>query len=101
MILRDGQNWRILTPTIPFDKIFTSRLSAVQYFIKHKAALNNYNASKTHCPYGHPYDAANTLHTKLGRACKTCREATSKAQYEKRTTEDRLMRSEAAAVQYG
>lgn len=29
--------------------------------------------AKTHCPYGHPYDATNTHHTRAGtRSCKTC-----------------------------
>ncbi|MEO5744948.1 MAG: HNH endonuclease [Terracoccus sp.] len=35
------------------------------------------NASKTHCPQGHPYDEANT-HRKLGgnsRACRACNRA--------------------------
>jgi hypothetical protein len=27
----------------------------------------------THCPQGHPYDAANTYRHKRGRACKACR----------------------------
>lgn len=42
-------------------------------FIKHGMA----NAAKTHCPYGHPYDAVNTYRrpngTRLCRACKRYR----------------------------
>lgn len=32
------------------------------------------NSSKTHCPYGHPYDNENTYHynSKKGRDCKEC-----------------------------
>jgi len=31
------------------------------------------NAAKTHCPQGHPYDAANTYTSKQGkRQCRTC-----------------------------
>jgi hypothetical protein len=31
------------------------------------------NARKTHCLYGHPYDSANTIHTKQGRRkCRAC-----------------------------
>lgn len=31
------------------------------------------NASKTHCAQGHPYDEANTIYSKRGRICRTCR----------------------------
>ncbi len=34
-----------------------------------------HNASKTHCPAGHPYSDANTEHARRGRRCRTCREA--------------------------
>ena len=31
-------------------------------------------ADKTHCPYGHPFDAANTYYTPTGeRRCRACR----------------------------
>jgi hypothetical protein len=31
------------------------------------------NSSKTHCPQGHPYDEANTIHSPAaGRLCRTC-----------------------------
>jgi len=32
----------------------------------------NANASKTHCPQGHPYDLANTYIHSTGRKCRTC-----------------------------
>ena len=32
----------------------------------------HYNADKTHCPHGHPYDEENTYHSSRGRACRTC-----------------------------
>jgi hypothetical protein len=35
----------------------------------------NHNANKTECPQGHAYDEANTMHTKRGRECRTCRRA--------------------------
>lgn len=36
----------------------------------------NWNASKTHCPAGHPYDETNTYHhTDGARRCKECRRA--------------------------
>ena len=34
--------------------------------------------AKTHCRKGHPYDEANTSHTKKGRVCKTCNRDWSK-----------------------
>jgi hypothetical protein len=36
--------------------------------------LNSQNARKTHCPQGHPYDAANTyiIPSTRGRMCRTC-----------------------------
>jgi hypothetical protein len=38
-------------------------------------------ARKTHCPWGHPYDAANTYHRPDGgRGCRICR-ATAVSQY--------------------
>ena len=30
------------------------------------------NASRTHCPKGHPYDLFNTEYTRVGRRCKRC-----------------------------
>lgn len=35
-------------------------------------ALAALNAAKTHCPKGHPYDAANTAHRNGRRHCRTC-----------------------------
>jgi len=37
------------------------------------------NGRKTHCPYGHPYDEKNTIHTKDGRRkCRTCKRAATR-----------------------
>jgi hypothetical protein len=33
------------------------------------------NAAKTHCPQGHPYDAANTYANRGGRFCRACGKA--------------------------
>ncbi len=48
--------------------------------VKHCAApgdqasvAGRHNAVKTHCPYGHPYDDANTQHYKGGRSCRQCK----------------------------
>lgn len=42
------------------------------------------NASKTHCPQGHPYDQENTLPTPSGgRACRTCSRARFRAWWAK------------------
>ena len=38
--------------------------------------IDSHNARKTHCPRGHPYDEANTIHTsppRPQRVCRTCR----------------------------
>ena len=39
-----------------------------------RGTRNNYMASKTHCPQGHPYDEANTYRHRLavGRSCRAC-----------------------------
>lgn len=40
----------------------------------------DHQTRKTHCPYGHPYDDANTLHRKRGgRTCIECKRARSRA----------------------
>ena len=37
-------------------------------------------ADKTHCPYGHPFDAANTYYTPTGeRRCRACRARIARA----------------------
>jgi Transcription factor WhiB len=38
------------------------------------------HADKTHCPYGHPYNAANTYYTPTGeRRCRICRARIARA----------------------
>lgn len=34
-----------------------------------------FHGRKTHCPKGHPYDEANTIHGQGSRTCRTCRRA--------------------------
>lgn len=36
---------------------------------------------KTHCPAGHPYDAANTRHGHHGRSCRECHRTQERARY--------------------
>jgi hypothetical protein len=36
---------------------------------------NDPNASKSHCPSGHPYDSENTYYRPTGRGCNECRRA--------------------------
>lgn len=40
-------------------------------------------ATATHCGKGHPYNKENTIHTKIGRACRACHRASSLRQYYK------------------
>ncbi|GAA2071973.1 NUMOD4 domain-containing protein [Williamsia deligens] len=47
------------------------------------------NANRTHCPQGHPYDAANTYRTpsgKGGRQCATCHRERARRAEERRST---------------
>lgn len=47
--------------------------------------LAEWNASKTHCPQGHPYSDANTLHRKAGdRVCRICNRANNRRAAAKR-----------------
>lgn len=68
-----------------------SRLSNLAYGTKSENARDtlrhgrNHNANKTHCPQGHPYDAANTIITSLGgRMCRTCNNTRTLARYHAR-----------------
>lgn len=45
----------------------------------------DFNARKTHCPHGHPYDEENTAIAKSGqRVCRTCNRDRSRAYAERR-----------------
>jgi WhiB family redox-sensing transcriptional regulator len=45
------------------------------------------NADKTHCAYGHPYDAVNTYYTANGeRRCRACRARIARARRRARST---------------
>ena len=47
-----------------------------------RGAGGSNNSIKTHCPHGHPYDAANTVINQRGsRECRECRRARSRAHY--------------------
>lgn len=37
-----------------------------------KRMHNKFQASKTHCKFGHEFSPGNTGHSKAGRVCKTC-----------------------------
>lgn len=41
------------------------------------------NATKTHCPQGHPYSAENTYASGRGRACLLCKKASARGYYER------------------
>lgn len=44
-----------------------------------RPAVARFQQAKTHCPRGHPYDAANTYWAPRGdRRCRTCRDAADK-----------------------
>lgn len=49
---------------------YGTRAENVQDCIAHGS---HYQASKTRCPYGHPYDDVNTYWWKGGRVCRTCK----------------------------
>lgn len=44
----------------------------------------NWNANKTHCPQGHPYDGENTIRYRTSRMCRACNNARTLARYHAR-----------------
>lgn len=55
-----------------------------------KKKLSEWRKSKTHCKHGHPFDASNTLYTKVGkRSCRTCRRGWTKASRARAKLKDR------------
>lgn len=43
------------------------------------------HGSETHCPQGHPYDEANTIHRRDGRRrCRACKNARERRRYQRR-----------------
>lgn len=64
----------------------------------HGAAATN--ARKTHCPQGHPYDEANTIHLRNGgRRCRTCSEGYYMAHREQmRETRNAAYRAKAESL---
>lgn len=60
-----------------------NRLENLTYGSKSENAYDSiehgthFNASKTHCKRGHPFDASNTIITTHGRQCRTCRSLTN------------------------
>ena len=46
-----------------------------------KGRWRNQNGHKTQCKRGHPFDEANTMHTKLGRACRKCASLHARSRY--------------------
>ena len=52
---------------------------------QHRSPISN--ASKTHCPQGHPYSGENLVRTNNRRVCRTCRNARCLARYYARKAE--------------
>ncbi len=52
-----------------------------------RVPTDHVNADKTHCAYGHPYDAVNTYYTANGeRRCRACRARIARARRRARST---------------
>ena len=52
-----------------------------------------FQAAKTHCPYGHPYDAANTYFSQGRRFCRICRSSLQQAYVLKKRKEKSIRAS--------
>lgn len=52
----------------------------VRRMVEHRTP---YQHSRDACPNGHPYDAENTITTRTGRACATCKRDANRAYYER------------------
>jgi len=51
-------------------------MDRVDHIIEHGSVVAALQRAKTHCPFGHPYDEANTyVNPKGSRECRTCRDA--------------------------
>lgn len=61
-----------------------------------------YNAKKSTCPYGHPYEGKNLIVTRHGRACRKCRvrimSSFRNRHLDKIRAEDRVRKREAALL---
>jgi NUMOD4 motif/HNH endonuclease len=44
----------------------------------------HHQTAKTRCPQGHPYDAENTIQSKVGRQCRTCHRAIARESWARR-----------------
>ena len=53
---------------------------------EHYARIIAPRRDRTHCPQGHPYDAANTYWWQGTRKCRTCQRARDRAAYHRRTS---------------
>lgn len=72
--VRNCVNPAHLDPATPRENVLRSPIS-----------LPSMNVLKTHCPSGHPYDAANTYVSRRGqRFCRTCARARNAALYARR-----------------
>jgi hypothetical protein len=47
-------------------------------------SIGAYNANKTHCKRGHPFDKANTIVRPTGRGCRECKRITERVRYHKK-----------------
>jgi hypothetical protein len=60
-------------------------------------SVSTFNRLKTHCPVGHPYDAANTYVSRRGsRICRACARERDRQPHRNATLRRRLKRQEAA-----
>jgi hypothetical protein len=50
--------------------------------------LQEIQEAKTHCPHGHKYDEANTLHYRGARKCRECKRAREQRRYAARISSE-------------
>jgi hypothetical protein len=81
----------------PDHLFWGTRKENMEDAVAKKRVHNRFQASKTHCRSGHAYDEANTIVTKRGRACKTCKRAASRRHYERNAVSERQRRRDYAA----
>ena len=55
--------------------------------LRQSRELTPYHSHKTECPSGHPYDDVNTLVMQGRRHCRACRNAASRARYQRKREE--------------
>lgn len=72
-VTKDGRHCRKCRARVA--RLFRSRVRAARI----SAGTSKFNADKTHCLRGHPFDETNTIYTKKGeRGCRACRALAAK-----------------------